>query len=83
MRTLSLSHTSHDECMCMCVQVDEPISAEDYFKKNPEFRVWLAESKGKKFGDLCVCVRVRACVSICIDIDILRHSAYIFIYSYR
>ena len=48
--------------MCMCVQVDEPISAEDYFKKNPEFRVWLAESKGKKFGDLCVCVCMCVCV---------------------
>jgi hypothetical protein len=28
--------------------IDEPISADDYFKKNPEFRVWLSDAKGKK-----------------------------------
>lgn len=27
------------------------ISKDDYFQKNPEFRLWLA-SRGKKFGDL-------------------------------
>ncbi len=29
----------------------EPISSDDYFKMNPEFRLWLA-GRGKAFGDL-------------------------------
>ena len=32
-------------------QVD-PITADDYFIKNPEFTIWLREAKGLAFGDL-------------------------------
>mmetsp|Transcript_28245 Transcript_28245/g.57834 ORF Transcript_28245/g.57834 Transcript_28245/m.57834 type:complete len:321 (-) Transcript_28245:267-1229(-) len=30
----------------------EPISMDDYFAKNPEFRMWLTAAKKKVFGDL-------------------------------
>jgi hypothetical protein len=66
----------------MRVQVDEPISAEDYFKKNPEFRVWLAESKGKKFGDLCLCVCVCARARVCKYMCRYRYSGIPHVYLY-
>lgn len=43
---------SHKDKKSSGFKPSEEISSDDYFKKNPEFRLWLTESKGKVFGDL-------------------------------